>query len=365
MATSGSFNTSSVGNFYFTFSWSRTGYSSEANKHYIHYELVAHNTPGNYRTVWLKNLYVAGNQVFYESGSSSNGKKYYDGNVVTSGNITVSSSNSSGDGYLSASFEAGVGIYPNSNCSGSDSWDLDRIPRYTQIHASVSSVGLNSIGVKWTTDDNISVIQYRLNSGSWVDVKTGMNTDSGQFTISGLNPNTTYKVDLDAKRRDSGLWSFGAGKGASFSRTTKDIARISSYNSSTNLGDSYAIKYTNPSGAKVQVGIYDTDGRNYYAEYRTVTGSSYTFNFTDTELNSMYAAMGTSNSLSAKLYINTDDNTYRESKNITIKLTGNIKTVWEKISSTWKRGKLWLKVNGVWKRAIMWKNVSGRWKRAK
>lgn len=251
------------------------------------------------------------------------------------------------------------------NASGSGNFTLENIPRHTQIYASVSSVGLNSIGVEWTTDDNISVIQYRLNSGSWVDVETDMNANNGQFTISGLDPNTTYNIDLDAKRRDSGLWSFAAGKGASFSRTTKDIARISSYNSSTNLGDSYAIKYTNPSGAKVQVGIYDVDGRNYYAEYRTVTGSSYTFNFTDTELDSMYAAMGTSNSLSAKLYINTADNTYRESKDITIKLTGNIKTIWEKISSVWKRGKLWLKVNGVWKRAIMWKNVSGKWKRAK
>lgn len=249
------------------------------------------------------------------------------------------------------------------NASGSGTFKLTDIPRYTQIHASVSSVGLNSIKIKWTTDDNISVIQYRLNSGSWVDVETNMNTDNGQFTISGLNPNTTYKVDLDAKRRDSGLWSFDAGKGASFSRTTKDIARISSYNSNINLGDSYAIKYTNPSGAKVQVGIYNTDSRNYYAEYRTVTGSSYTFNFTDAELDSMYKAMGKTNSLSAKLYINTADNTYRESKNITIKLTGNQKTEHVKINNSWKRAKRWVNVNGTWKRCIRWVNVNGTWKR--
>ena len=240
---------------------------------------------------------------------------------------------------------------------------MNTIPRYTQIHASVSSVGLNSIEVKWTTDDNISVIQYRLNSGSWVDVETGMNTDNGQFTIGDLSPNTSYSIDLDAKRRDSGLWSFDAGKGASFSRTTKDIARISSYNSSTNLGDSYAIKYTNPSGAKIQVGIYMADRLTPYAEYRTVTGSNYTFNFTDVELDSMYKAMGKSNSLSAYLYINTADNTYRESKEIIINLTGNQKTEHVKINNSWKRAKRWVNVNGTYRRAVRWTNVNGTWKR--
>lgn len=249
------------------------------------------------------------------------------------------------------------------DASGSGTFKLTDIPRYTQIHASVSNVGLNSIGIKWTTDDNISVIQYRLNNGGWADVETGMNADNGQFTISGLEPNTSYSIDLDAKRRDSGLWSFAAGKGASFSCTTKDIARISSYNSTTNLGDSYTVKYTNPSGSKVQVGIYNTDGLGAYALYRTITGSSYTFNFTDAELDSMYKAMGKTNSLSAYLYINTEDNTYRERKAITIKLTGNQKNGHVNVENSWKRTKRWANVNGTWKRAVRWVNVNGAWKR--
>lgn len=149
MATSGSFSTSSVGNFYFTFSWSRTGYSSSANEHYIYYELVAHNTAGSYRTVYLKNLYVAGSQVFYTEGASSSGKQYYDGDVVTSGNIPVASSDSDGNGSLSASFEAGVGVWPSSNCSGSSSWALDTIPR-----ASTPSVSETTIGSTMTITTN-------------------------------------------------------------------------------------------------------------------------------------------------------------------------------------------------------------------
>ena len=267
---------------------------------------------------------------------------------------------------FSVAFSTSAGSYMPGSISISNSIKLTDIPRYTQIHASVSNVGLNSIGVRWTTDDNISVMRYRLNSGSWVDVETDMNASSGQFTISGLNPNTTYNIDLDAKRRDSGLWSFSAGKGASFSRTTKDIARISSYNSSTNLGDSYTIKYTNPSGAKVQVGIYDADSINYYAEYRTVTDLSYTFNFTDAELDSMYKAMGKTNNLKARVYLKTFyDSTkyYANYKDITITLTGNQKTEHVKINNSWKRAKRWVNVNGTWKRAVRWVNVNGTWKR--
>lgn len=150
MATSGSFNTSYVGNFYFTFSWNRTGYSSEANVHYIDYSLIAHNTAGSYRTVYLKNLYIAGQQVYYQEGIYSNGKQFYDGDVVTSGSVTVPSSNNEGDCTLTASFEAGVGVYSGSNCSGSGSWELDRIPR-----ASVPTItGTFELGGKLTLKMN-------------------------------------------------------------------------------------------------------------------------------------------------------------------------------------------------------------------
>lgn len=362
MATSGSFNTTSNGNFYWTFEWYRKSYNSEKSTSPIHYKVVAHNAQGSYRSVWEKNVKVAGDVVFSQPGSSSSKTTYYDGDVVCEGDYTLQH-DSSGNCTFSASAAGGVGSYPGTNISGSGSWTVDTIPRYTQVYANVTSVGLNTIGVKWTTDDNVSVIQYRLNGGSWVDVETNINKKSGNFTISGLSPNTTYNIDLDAKRRDSGLWSFSADKGASFSRTTKDIARISNYNKTTNLGDSYSVKYTNPSGEKIQVGIYDSQGKKYYAEYRTVTGSSYTFNFTDAELDSMYKAMGKANSLSAKLYINTDENAYRESKEITINLTGNQKTARINVNNSWRRAKRWVNVNGTYRRAVRWTNVNGTWKR--
>lgn len=129
MATSGSFSTSSVGNFYFTFEWWRTGYDSNRNEHYIHYVIKTHNTPGSYRTVYDRNLYINGGLIYSDSG----GVPMYDDEGLAEGDFTIGSYNSAGDGSFNAYFEAGVGISPGTNCSGSGDFGLDRIPRFASI----------------------------------------------------------------------------------------------------------------------------------------------------------------------------------------------------------------------------------------
>ena len=109
-------------------------------------------------------------------------------------------------------------------------------------------------------------------------------------------------------------------------------------------------------------GIYDTAGSYEYAAYRTVTETSYTFNFTDAELDKLYKAMS-SNSLQVRIYLNTNNNAYRDYKTVTMTLTGDQKTAKIKISNSWKRGKMWIKVEGTWKRGVVWENVNGTWKR--
>lgn len=353
MATSGSFNTSSVSNFYWTFEWYRKSYSSEKSTSLIHYKVTAHNTGGSYRSVWEKNVKIAGESVFEQPGESSSKVSYYDGDIVCEGDYTLQH-DSAGKCTFSASAKGGVGEYPGTNMSGSESWTVDTIPRYASITKfNITGKTLNSISAEWDTDVYCDSIDYSLNNGSWINFSS-----SGRFTISGLYPNTEYSLKIRLRRADSGLYTISSSK----STTTYDIARFTSY-SNFNLGDSTTVKYTNPSGAKIQVGIFMADRLTPYAEYRTVTGSNYTFNFTDVELDSMYKAMGKSNSLSAYLYINTADNTYRESKEIIINLTGNQKTGHINVNNSWKRAKKWVNVNGTWKRCIRWVNVNGTWKR--
>lgn len=361
MATRGSFDTSSVGNFYFSFEWERTGYNSSANEHYIHYKVTAHNSSGSYRTVYLRHLEINGSEIYDETSS----ERYYDGDVVTEGNITIDSYNSEGDGRIEASFEAGVGTSSGSNCNGDDYWNIDRIPRYARITAYGRQVTINSVFIEWVTDANVDTFQYRLNGGGWVNAETNIDKSAGGFTIPNLQPNTYYHIEFDAKRKDSGLWSTDGGVGDYVNRTTYDYGKINSI-PGFNLGDSERIGYSNPSGSSMRIAIYNTAGSVPYCGYRQCNGTAYTFQFTDEELDNFYKLFGNSNTITVRVYLLTTCNgiNYYNYENVTITLTGNQKTVKTKVGNVYKRGKIKTNVNGVWKNAVVWTNVNGTWKRS-
>lgn len=343
MATSGSFSTGTVGNFYFTFEWYRTGYNSSANEHYIHYTVYAHNTAGNYRTVYLKKLWVNGSQRLNESG----GTRYYDGNIVTSGDITVGSHNSAGDGWFNASFEAGVGTTPGSNCSGEGSWDLDRIPRYANVSISANSRAINKLTYNCGVDATIDWKQYRLNGGSWIN-------DGGSNTISNLNPNTTYSIQVRVRRADSGLWS----ESNTVSMTTYDIARIASL---TNFehGNNANVSITNPasiSSLSLVMKIGDIEILK-----RTVTAGNNIIEFSDEELDNLYKQYGNSSSLTITFVLTGSG--YTNSKTCAVTLKGNQKTTKINIDSNWKRGKIWINIEDTWKKGVIYKKINGLWKR--
>lgn len=132
MATSGSFATNMIGSFYFTISWWRTGYNSELNEHYISYSVTAHNSAGSYRTVYHRQLNINGVEV----QSASAGTKYYEGNTVFTGSITIHSYNDAGNGNISMAFYSGVGTTGSDNCTGNNGAygeEIDQIPRKANI----------------------------------------------------------------------------------------------------------------------------------------------------------------------------------------------------------------------------------------
>lgn len=350
MATSGSFNTSAVGNFYFTFEWYRTGYNSSANEHYIHYTLTAHNTSGSYRTVYLKSLWVNGSNRLYDES----GVKYYDGNVVASGDMTIASSNSAGDGSFGASFEAGVGISPGSNCSGSGSWDLDRIPRYTTVYNSERGKTLNSISVNWSTTDPRNWTQYSLNNGSWTDAQDTVAGDnkSGYYTINNLQPNTNYNVKTQCRRADSGLWS----QSGSITIKTKDIIRIPSVQS-VDFGDNIGMTFSNLENGtgKLIVKVGDVQ----IAERSNLT-ANYTLTLTREELSTLVKQFGSNQTIEVS-YIAMTNNTYTSTTKANITLQSNIH---KKVNGEWKKAKLFKK-NTTWKTTKLYIKVDGTWRNTK
>lgn len=246
MATSGSFNTNKEGSFYCTVSWSRTGYDSAKNEHYIKYSVVAHNTAGKYRSVYTKELTINGSRVYYNTTS----KNFYDGDTVTSGNITIKSSNAAGDGSLTMSFKAGVGTSQSTNISGSQTWSLNRIPRYATSNQTVASKTETTIRMNWSSDSTIDYIWYSTNNGSsWTGVDVADGT-SGSYTITGLAANTTYNIKTRVRRKDSQLTT----DSSTLAVTTYAYPYANSMPDFT-IGELLTIKFYNPLARNMQVEV--------------------------------------------------------------------------------------------------------------
>lgn len=346
MATSGNFSTGAVGNFYFTFEWWRTGYDSSKNEHYIHGVVKTHNTPGSYRTVYDRNLYINGGLIRSEGG----GVPMHDNEVLMEVDFTIGSYNSAGDGSFSAYFEAGVGISSGANCSGEGSWDLDRIPRYTTVWNSERGKTLNSISVNWSTSDSRDWTQYSLNDGSWKDAYDTVASDnkSGYYTISNLQPNTTYKIRTRCRRSDSGLWS----EAGNIWIKTKDIIRISNVQN-INFGEIIAIAFSNLENGTGKLIVKVGDIQIATRENLT---ANYNLTFTKEELSLLVKQF--KNQTIEVSYIAVTNDTYSSTTKANITLQSNIH---KKVNGEWKKSKLYKKDTN-WKITKLFYKVDGTWR---
>lgn len=124
-------------------------------------------------------------------------------NPITSGSSTVTH-NSDGTKSITISAQVkvtGVGLGHTLSATVS----LPKINRDFTSTPSISSsdITAESVKINWSTSQACDLIKYKLNNGSWVQAWTG-NASSGNFTISGLNSNTSYTIVGDFRRRDTG-----------------------------------------------------------------------------------------------------------------------------------------------------------------
>lgn len=178
---------------------------------------------------------------------------------------------------------------------------LDTIPRYASI-TSFSSTGqtLNTASFKWSTNVNCSKIEYKIGSGSYVNLnQTGT---SGTFTVSGLSPSTNYKFKLRVTRSDSGLKT----ESSEVSVTTQAIATITTA-SDFNIGTSPTIKFSNPSGKAIAVYMeMDSGNTNISNGVYTVTGRT-EYQFTNVNNSAIYSSIPNANSKSIRYVIRTTE----------------------------------------------------------
>lgn len=178
MATSGSFNTTSYGSRYLTFSWERQSYSIENNTTTIKWTLkgAGGSSPGYYVSGNFK-VTINGKQVYF----SSKRINLWNNTVVATGTTTFNHNN---DGTCSFSASAEAGIYTVAvNVSGSGSWDLETIPRASKPTAS----GTFQLG------GSITISTNRASSSFTHTIRYGWGSMSGTIA-SGVGASTPWTI---------------------------------------------------------------------------------------------------------------------------------------------------------------------------
>lgn len=340
----------------FRVEWSRTGISGST--HIIGWNLYCDTGYNQWYSNAVRIDYVRIN------GTEVKGSETYspmgnwgDNHWLASGSINISSTYGSEKSF---SVELSGWFYDESTTTGSATFTLPAIPNpvTTPTITCSTTKGLTSISASMTVTNNggANIVDRYIDLFSDLACTNKLQTITGASgTFSNLTPNTTYYVRANA--------SNGTLRGYSnvISTTTYNYATITNAPNLTH-GNPLTITYSNPSGSSLQIALLRTDGSTALASYRNCSGTSYTFNFTDNELDTIYQQYGNNNSFSARVYLKTA-NTYNVYSTISITLTGNQKTIRIKNSNSWKRGKLFFNVNGEWKKAVIWTNVNGTWKR--
>lgn len=324
-------------------SWSATGsingnyrlelnvwenWTSMDNYSSVHWEVILRAT-GNYSFSTIGSTIVVNvdGQVY---------NAYSQKSLSAGGAITIASGDKNvwhnADGtkaiYCSASYSqsSSASYTPGNMSCGGDMW-LSNIPRYanfTQHYVSARSI--NTVSIHWEADSSINAWQHSINGGGWQDCNGG-NT----YVISNLNPNTTYYIRTRIRRSDSGLWT----ESGNISATTYDIAKLSSTDNILILSNKLNYTYTNAAGAKVELGIFKTDGKTAIINYKEYKNSTGTISFTESEIDKIYKMMKNNDDFTVRLYIKSTQNglSYLNYKDVKIKINRCFKTC---ISTSWR-----------------------------
>lgn len=162
--------------------------------------------------------------------------------------------------------------------------DIPRIDRSGGVSSiSVDSVTDTSITINVGSNVLTTVASYRLNDGKWVNVSTPSSMQvtgggTGKYIISGLSPNTSYKIGWCHQRDYNKVWS------SEVTTTTKTNKPDAPKNGAINISSVSHNSVT----ASFSGFTYDTNSKfSYYnvaifesgttPSYTKITNSSYTF----------------------------------------------------------------------------------------
>ena len=220
------------------------------------------------------------------------------------------------------------------------------------IDLTYSSAALESLTFSWTSDKSLQSTEYKIDSGSWTNLK--MTGTSGTFAVDGFSPNTSHTIYV--RGVSTSTYDSLSSNEDSASGTTLDMARI------TSVGDcifgnniSVTIKHVATSNtAKLKIW---TSGNSRTPSFEfTVTNGTYTFSPTQTQLDDMYKCYTTTNSVPIYFQVYTvgTQNWTDTRQDKSLQLTGIAKTMHIGISNSPRRAQGFIGVSNSPRRVVAW-----------
>ena len=225
------------------FKWSRKDYSTSGNYTNINWELqLIAGGAGRISSSANKKWSVTVNGNSY-SGTNKIGIGNNETKTLASGTTKIPH-NSDGTKTFSVSFSQQFDITFNGyvgTVSGSASFTLDSIPRYANFNGTpaLSDITQTSVKISWSANATCSKVEYLLNGAS-KSTNSSLNASSGNYTYTGLTPNTSYTLAVKITRSDSGLVTTSS----NVTSTTNPIATITSSVSFT-IGEDLTLEFKN------------------------------------------------------------------------------------------------------------------------
>lgn len=251
-----SVQTSSHGGRYLKLTVVEESTSISENKSVVKWTLESIGGNSKFYDIYNCKVVVNGQTVYNPGTVAWSTQKFPAAKGSKSGTIDVAHKN---DGTANAiSFTLHGKVFYNGDENKSGTLSLSTIPRYASVSTSNSNITENSVKISWSSNSAVSEVQYRLNGGNWVNVEVNVNKTSGTYTINNLSANTNYTIEFDYKRKDSGLWSHGAGYSPGFSIKTYDYPYVQNYGT-WKIGSNIPLKIYNPLRRNITYYIYGND----------------------------------------------------------------------------------------------------------
>ena len=268
-----------------------------------------------------------------------------------SGNTSSSTFTVSG---LSAGTSYTVSVYLKNSIGSSSTKTITIRTRYNAptLTLTLSTRYLEKLKFNWASTRSMASMQYKIDSGSWVDLdQTGT---SGSFTAKWFQPNTTHTIYI--KGRSTATYDSLNASQVSESGETYDISHITNI-STIIFGKSFTVGITGETASTMSLRMW-TQGNGRIAEV-TVTPSrtTNTITFTQSQLDSIYKTFPKANSTTMYFRLTTigENDEYADGDTVrTIGLTGIARTAHVGVSNVPKRADVYIGINGVPKRCVTW-----------